>query len=91
MVGGRLAGSSALRWADSGVWTVRVILVTDQPLPILQINLNVWTHLALHLLVPSKQRCVLAPACQSYQPLEDAAQSIGISLWEVPLRTALVF
>lgn len=68
-----------------------MILVTDQPLPMLQINLNVWTHLALHLLVPSKQRCVLAPACQSYHPLEDAAQSIGISLWEVPLRAALVF
>ena len=68
-----------------------MILMTAQPLPMLQINLNVWTHLALHLLVPSKQRCVLAHACQSCQSLEDAAQSICISFWEAPLWTALVF
>ena len=26
----------------------------------MQINLNVWTHLVLHLIAPSKQRCVLS-------------------------------
>ena len=27
-----------------------------------QINLNVWTHLVLHLIAPSKQRCALVIA-----------------------------
>ena len=28
----------------------------------MQINLNVWTHLVLHLIAPSKQRCALSGA-----------------------------